>query len=45
MLEIFVLFVDQIKEKLDQINNKLDKVIGESDSIDTIERLARTCLQ
>ena len=49
----FLLFVDQIgeKAKLEKIetvtalNKKLDLIIGELDTIDIIEWLARACIQ
>ena len=37
----FVLFVEQIEDRLTKIEDKLDKIIGESD---TIECLARACM-
>ena len=41
----FVLFVNQIEDRLKHIEDKLDKIYGESDTIDIIECLARVCLQ
>ena len=35
--------IDKIEQKLDVIEDKVDKIIGESDTIDITECLARAC--
>ena len=42
----FVLFIDQIgeKAKLETLDKKLDVIIGELDTIDITEWLARACV-